>query len=32
MVVQTKERLAELGAPDERVHSEGWEDSAVADN
>ena len=32
MVVQTKERLAELGAPDERIHSEGWEDSAVADD
>ncbi len=29
MVVQTKERVAELGAPDERIHSEGWEDSAV---
>jgi len=32
MVVQTKERLAELGAPGERVHSEGWEDSTVADD
>ena len=31
MVVQTKERLAELGAPDERIHSEGWEDSVVDD-
>lgn len=31
MVVQTKDRLAELGAPDERIHSEGWEDGAVAD-
>lgn len=29
MVVQTKDRLAELGAPEERVHSEGWEDSVV---
>jgi len=32
MVVQTKERLRELGAPDERVHSEGWEDGVVADD
>ncbi len=32
MVVQTKERLTELGTPDERVHSEGWEDSVVADD
>ena len=32
MVVQTKARLAELGATDERLHSEGWEDSAVADD
>jgi len=31
MVVQTKERLSELGAPDERIHSEGWEDGVVAD-
>jgi ferredoxin-NADP reductase len=30
MVVQTKEQLGEHGVPDERVHSEGWEDSAVA--
>jgi ferredoxin-NADP reductase len=31
MVVQTKEELAALGAPDERIHSEGWEDSVVDD-
>lgn len=31
MVVQTKARLAELGAPDARVHTEGWEDGAVED-
>jgi ferredoxin-NADP reductase len=31
MVVQTKERLEDLGAPDERVHSEGWEEGAVSD-
>jgi len=31
MVVQTKERLTELGAPDDRIHSEGWEDSVVDD-
>jgi ferredoxin-NADP reductase len=30
MVVETKEVLADLGAPDERVHSEGWEDGAVS--
>lgn len=30
MVVQTKDRLAELGAPDERIHSEGWEDGVVS--
>jgi ferredoxin-NADP reductase len=29
MVVDTKERLRDLGAPDERIHSEGWEDGAV---
>jgi len=29
MVVQTKARLSELGAPEERIHSEGWEDGAV---
>lgn len=29
MVVQTKARLAELGTPDERIHSEGWEDGVV---
>ena len=32
MVVQAKDRLAELGAPDERIHSEGWEDSVVGDD
>lgn len=32
MVVATKDRLADLGAPDERIHSEGWEDSVVADD
>ena len=31
MVVDTKERLRELGAPDERIHSEGWEEGAVSD-
>ena len=31
MVVQTKQRLAELGAPEARIHSEGWEDSVVDD-
>ncbi len=31
MVVQTKERLSELGAPDKRIHSEGWEDGVVGD-
>jgi ferredoxin-NADP reductase len=31
MVVQAKERLRELGSPDERIHSEGWEDSVVDD-
>ncbi|MFB6250738.1 MAG: ferredoxin--NADP reductase [Halobellus sp.] len=30
MVVQTKDRLAELGVSDERIYSEGWEDSVVA--
>lgn len=29
MVVDTKEELADLGAPDDRVHTEGWEDGAV---
>jgi NAD(P)H-flavin reductase len=29
MVVDTRERLRDLGAPDERIHSEGWEDGAV---
>ncbi|RBI62617.1 phenol hydroxylase [halophilic archaeon] len=31
MVVETKDRLAELGVPDDRVYSEGWEDDEVAD-
>jgi Flavodoxin reductases (ferredoxin-NADPH reductases) family 1 len=31
MVVQTKDRLAALGAPDTRIHTEGWEDGAVED-
>lgn len=29
MVVATKEKLAELGVPKERIHSEGWEDNIV---
>ncbi len=32
MVVETKAQLRELGAPDERIHSEGWEDGAVSDD
>jgi len=32
MVVDTTERLADLGAPDERVHSEGWETTVVGDD
>lgn len=31
MVVQTKERLAALGTPDDRIHSEGWESNVVTD-
>lgn len=31
MVVDTKARLQELGTPDERIHSEGWEDGAVSE-
>jgi len=31
MVVQAKDTLRELGAPEERIHSEGWEDSVVDD-
>ena len=31
MVVDTKERLDELGVPDDHVVSEGWEDGAVED-
>lgn len=29
MVVQTKEHLKNLGVPEERIHSEGWEDAAT---
>lgn len=29
MVVGTKEKLRELGTPEERIHSEGWEDGMV---
>ncbi|MDS0475541.1 NADH-cytochrome b5 reductase [Natrinema sp. 1APR25-10V2] len=29
MVVETTDRLRELGAPEERIHSEGWESDAV---
>lgn len=29
MVVATKEKLSELGVPEERIHSEGWEDGVV---
>ena len=29
MVVETKEKLKELGVPEERIHSEGWEDGIV---
>jgi ferredoxin-NADP reductase len=32
MVVQTKDRLAELGVPDDHVYSEGWEDSVVGED
>ncbi len=31
MVVETTDRLRELGTPDERIHSEGWESDAVSD-
>jgi ferredoxin-NADP reductase len=31
MVVDTKERLRELGAPEERIHSEGWEEGVVGE-
>lgn len=30
MVVDTKETLRSLGTPEERIHSEGWEDGAVS--
>ena len=29
MVVGTKKKLKELGVPEERIHSEGWEDGIV---
>jgi hypothetical protein len=29
MVVETTDRLADLGAPDDCIHTEGWEDGAV---
>lgn len=32
MFVGTKTRLRELWAPDERIHSEGWEDSVIEDD
>jgi ferredoxin-NADP reductase len=32
MVVETKDRLRDLGAPEARIHSEGWEDGVVGDN
>jgi ferredoxin-NADP reductase len=31
MVVETKNKLDELGVPAERVHSEGWEESQVSE-
>ncbi len=31
MVVETKDELRDLGAPEERIHSEGWEDDAVTE-
>lgn len=30
MVVATKQKLADLGIPDERIHSEGWEEGQVS--
>jgi len=32
MVVDTKERLRDLGAPAARIHSEGWEDGVVSED
>lgn len=29
MVVETEDELRDLGTPEERIHSEGWEDDAV---
>ncbi|WP_226042911.1 hypothetical protein [Natrinema sp. DC36] len=31
MVVETKDELRDIGAPEDRIHSEGWEDDAVTD-
>ncbi|WP_266080257.1 ferredoxin--NADP reductase [Haladaptatus caseinilyticus] len=31
MVVETKEKLADIGVSDERVYSEGWEDDEVSE-
>lgn len=31
MVVETEDELRDLGTPEERIHSEGWEDDAVAE-
>ncbi|GAA0231593.1 FAD-dependent oxidoreductase [Haladaptatus pallidirubidus] len=31
MVVETREKLADIGVPDEQVYSEGWEDDEVAE-
>ncbi|WP_227356897.1 ferredoxin--NADP reductase [Haladaptatus salinisoli] len=32
MVVETKEKLADIGVPDESVYSEGWEGDAVSED
>ena len=32
MVVDTQSELRDLGAPEERIHSEGWEEGAVEDD
>lgn len=31
MVVETEDELRDLGTPEERIHSEGWEDDAAAE-
>ena len=31
MVVDPKSELRDLGAPEERIHSEGWEKDAITD-